>query len=93
MYCNLDILQDALRPILLRRMKEDVETLPNKEEILLKCPLTPEQRTFYKAVYSNNIQHLLGASNGKSPQLANLCMELRKVCNHPVRLPALLELS
>lgn len=25
--------QEALRPILLRRMKEDVETLPEKEEV------------------------------------------------------------
>lgn len=26
-------LQESLRPILLRRMKEDVETLPEKEEV------------------------------------------------------------
>lgn len=36
----LSTLQEELRPILLRRMKEDVETLPEKEEV------SPRLRTF-----------------------------------------------
>jgi chromodomain-helicase-DNA-binding protein 7 len=41
-------LQAVLQPVLLRRMKEDVETLPEKEEIIIWVQLTAEQRQFYK---------------------------------------------
>ena len=43
--------QAALRPVLLRRMKEDVEDLPDKEEIVVSVELTPEQRHYYKAIF------------------------------------------
>ncbi len=79
-------LQEALKPILLRRMKEDVETLPEKEEVIIWVELTREQRAYYKAIYSREIGTLLaGASSKNMPNLRNLCMELRKVCCHPVR--------
>ena len=41
-------LQAVLQPILLRRMKEDVETLPEKEEVSVWVQLTVEQRQYYK---------------------------------------------
>ena len=41
-------LQVILAPILLRRMKEDVETLPEKEEVIVWVQLTTEQRQYYK---------------------------------------------
>ena len=41
-------LQAVLQPILLRRMKEDVETLPEKEEVIVWVQLTVEQRQYYK---------------------------------------------
>ena len=37
--------------VLLRRMKEDVETLPEKEEVIIWVELTSEQRQYYKALY------------------------------------------
>ena len=37
--------------MLLRRMKEDVEDLPDKEEIVVSVELTPEQRHYYKAIF------------------------------------------
>lgn len=48
-------LQEVLRPILLRRMKEDVENLPEKEEVIIWTELTKEQRAYYKAIYENQI--------------------------------------
>jgi SNF2 family DNA or RNA helicase len=48
-------LQEALRPLLLRRMKEDVETLPEKEEVIVWVELTQEQRRYYKAIYSQRV--------------------------------------
>ncbi len=40
--------QELLKPILLRRMKEDVETLPEREEVIVWVQLTAEQREYYK---------------------------------------------
>jgi superfamily II DNA or RNA helicase len=77
-------LQKALKPILLRRMKEDVETLPEKEECIIWTQLTVEQRAYYKAIFEKQIGTLLaGASQKNVPNLRNLAMELRKVCCHP----------
>lgn len=52
MLCDL---QEELRPILLRRMKEDVENLPEKEEVVVWVQLTHQQRSYYKALYSNQV--------------------------------------
>lgn len=79
-------IQEILRPVLLRRMKEDVETLPEKEEVIIWVELTRSQRSYYKALYENQIKSLLSHSkNTELPNLRNLAMELRKVCCHPVR--------
>ena len=77
-------LQTALKPILLRRMKEDVESLPEKEECIIWTQLTTEQRAYYKAIFEKQIGTLLGgAAQKNAPNLKNLAMELRKVCCHP----------
>lgn len=77
-------LQRSLKPILLRRMKEDVENLPEKEECIIWVQLTREQRAYYKAIFENQIGALLGGSSAKNiPALRNVAMELRKVCCHP----------
>ncbi len=66
-------------------MKEDVEQLPEKEEVIVWVQMTPEQRQYYRALYGKQIGALLGGGSSKSmPQLRNLAMELRKVCCHPV---------
>ena len=80
-------MQDKLRPVLLRRMKEDVETLPDKEECVIWVELTKYQRAYYKALYEQRIGALIGNGTkaAQLPQMRNLAMELRKVCCHPVR--------
>ena len=81
---QVQAVRGCLKHLLLRRMKEDVETLPAKEEMILKVELTTEQYAYYKAVYEHRIGTLLaGASKKNVPQLRNVAMELRKVCNHP----------
>lgn len=47
--------QAALRPVLLRRMKEDVENLPDKEEVVVWVELTPEQRHYYRAIFAKEV--------------------------------------
>ena len=49
-------LQERLKPILLRRMKEDVETLPEKEEIVVWVQLTKQQLVYYKALMSKEVR-------------------------------------
>ena len=36
-------------------MKEDVENLPEKEEVIIWVELTPQQRTYYRAIYERQI--------------------------------------
>lgn len=47
--------QDELRPVLLRRMKEDVETLPEKEEIVIWVQLTRSQLAYLKALMAKDV--------------------------------------
>lgn len=75
-------LQNALKPLLLRRMKEDVETLPEKEECIIWVQLTNEQRAYYRAIFEKQIGTLMSGSK-YVPALRNVAMELRKVCCHP----------
>ncbi|EEH53936.1 SNF2 super family, partial [Micromonas pusilla CCMP1545] len=77
-------LRKVLQPRMLRRMKEDVETIPAKEEIVVWVELTAEQRAYYRMIYEKQVHVLMEGNKSKNvPQLRNLCMELRKVCNHP----------
>ena len=77
-------IREALKPRMLRRLKDDVETIPAKEEIVVRVELSAQQRGYYTAVAEKNIGVLLeGAKSRNTPQLRNICMELRKVCNHP----------
>jgi SNF2 family DNA or RNA helicase len=74
----------ALRPYILRRVKEDVEkSLPPKEETIVEVALTPMQKKFYKAIFERNTQFLFkSAKASNAPSLMNVMMELRKCCNH-----------
>ena len=78
------LLAAALRPYLLRRMKEDVEDIPEKEEVVVWVEMTADQRAYYKALHEAKIHVLLaGTSRKNMPNSRNLLMELRHCCNHP----------
>lgn len=74
-----------LRPYLLRRLKGDVEnSIPPKEEVLVEVELTSLQKKYYRAILERNREFLnKGCSAGNVPNLINVVMQLRKVCNHP----------
>jgi len=83
---HVDDLHDAIRPYILRRLKEDVEkSVPPKEETLIEVELTVLQKQYYRALYEKNVQFLhrnvKKALDG--PSISNLAMQLRKCCNHP----------
>ena len=86
---QVKMLQAALSPYLLRRMKEDVaKNIPPKEETIIQVELTLLQKSFYRAVYDRNRTFLYkGCTSGNVPHLLNIVMQLRKVCSHPFLIP------
>ncbi|ELP87418.1 chromodomain helicase hrp1, putative [Entamoeba invadens IP1] len=92
MYGNIDNnpeqvteLQKSIKPFLLRRVKSDVEkSIPPKEETVIEVELTMVQKQYYRALYEKNREFLnKGCVGSNMPNLQNLMMQLRKVCNHP----------
>ncbi|KAM6415921.1 DNA excision repair protein ERCC-6 [Rhynochetos jubatus] len=77
------VLRDTINPYLLRRMKADVKmnlSLPDKNEQVLFCRLTDEQRQVYQNfINSKEVYQIL---NGDM-QLFSGLVALRKICNHP----------
>ena len=52
---QLEKLHSVLKPLMLRRMKEDVEkSLKPKEETVINVEMTAMQKKFYRAVYARN---------------------------------------
>ncbi|KAL9956256.1 hypothetical protein ACROYT_G037709 [Oculina patagonica] len=77
------VLRDTINPYLLRRLKKDVNTsldLPTKNEQVLFCRLTEEQRELYQQYLdSKEVQAILAGNYKVFPGL----IMLRKICNHP----------
>ncbi|KAH3757705.1 chromodomain helicase DNA binding protein [Pelomyxa schiedti] len=87
-------LQEVLHPHLLRRMKSDVEkSIPPKEETVVEVELTVLQKQYYRAILEKNREFLNKgcANNANVPNLLNIVMQLRKVCNHPFLIPGVEE--
>lgn len=82
---QLEKLKQTLKPFLLRRMKEDVESsIPPLQETIIDIELTKLQKIVYKTIYEKNkgtLQKGLGLQYVS--QMNNLEMQLRKCCNHP----------
>jgi len=71
---------NVLAKYVLRRKKEVVEkdSIAPKKEIILEVHLTNVQKKYYRAIYDRNKKLL-----HKGVKLANIHMQIRKVCNHP----------
>ncbi|OAD00786.1 hypothetical protein MUCCIDRAFT_10946, partial [Mucor lusitanicus CBS 277.49] len=83
---EVEKLQALLKPIMLRRFKEDVEkTIPVKEETVIEVELTNPQKKWYRAILEKNFSFLRKGAKCKlcMPQLRNIMMQLRKCCIHP----------
>ena len=77
------VLRDTINPYLLRRLKSDVKShinLPSKNEQVLFCRLTEEQRSIYRNyLESGEVKNIL---DGRLQVFIGLIL-LRKICNHP----------
>ena len=76
----IDKLHSILRPLILRRLKSEVEQeLPRKTEEIVECALSRRQKLLYD-------QFIMRAGQETSRgfvQSLNVLMQLRKICNHP----------
>lgn len=90
-------LHQILEPFMLRRRVEDVEgSLPRKDSIVLRCKMSAVQGAIYDWIKSTGtirvdpedekirIQRNPMYQPKSYKNLQNKCMELRKVCNHPL---------
>ncbi|TKW33464.1 hypothetical protein SEVIR_2G237601v4 [Setaria viridis] len=90
-------LHQILEPFMLRRRLEDVEgSLPRKDSIVLRCRMSAVQGAIYDWIKSTGTIRVDPEDEKKRAQrnpmyqsktyknLNNKCMELRKVCNHPL---------
>lgn len=83
-------LHNILKPLLLRRLKKDVELgLPEKVEFLVKIPLGQKQCSLYNSIIKGKLREWIGEDLGLEKgtdylggSLMNKTMQLRKACNH-----------
>lgn len=82
---EVEKLQTILKPMMLRRLKEDVEkSLAPKEETVVEVELTNIQKKYYRGILERNFSFLSkGTTHANIPNLMNTMMELRKCCIHP----------
>ena len=83
-------LRQAVRPFLLRRVKNDpavIDDLPDKRYVRHLCGLTGEQVTLYQAVLDDMLNRIREATDKrrKGVVLAGMT-KLKQVCNHPAHL-------
>ncbi|XP_020290353.1 DNA excision repair protein ERCC-6-like isoform X2 [Pseudomyrmex gracilis] len=87
------LLKDTITPYMLRRTKTDVKhhlTLPKKNEQVLFCSLTDEQKKLYKKYLSSDdvlyVLHERNSNQDRGRYRARFLIALsalRKLCNHP----------
>ena len=86
------MLKDAITPYMLRRTKQDVQhhvSLPEKNEQVLFCSLTEEQKKLYKRyLCSEDVSFVLHEKKHTETgryraRLLIALSALRKICNHP----------
>jgi hypothetical protein len=82
---DVEKLQGLLKPLMLRRLKQDVEkAIPIKEETIVEVELTTTQKKWYRSILEKNFTWLKQGTKQKNvPNLINTMIELRKCCIHP----------
>ncbi|XFA72008.1 DEAD/DEAH box helicase [Thermosynechococcaceae cyanobacterium Okahandja] len=86
---SLNALRTYVQPFILRRLKTDrsiIQDLPEKQEMLVYCGLTPEQVALYSAVVE---QALAAIETSEGIQRRGMILatltKLKQICNHPAQ--------
>tara|TARA_Y100001970_G_scaffold64530_1_gene82594 strand:- start:6827 stop:9529 length:2703 start_codon:yes stop_codon:yes gene_type:complete len=82
---NKDFLRSKIKPFVLRREKREVlDSLPEKTEITLECPLSDEQMELYKTVLDVAKKGVSTTGNKRDRlNMLTALLKLRQVCTHP----------
>ncbi len=80
-------LRRLVQPFLLRRLKTDptiINDLPEKNEMIVYCPLTKEQGNLYNDVVQETMERVENSEGIQRRGLVlSLLLKLKQVCNHP----------
>lgn len=80
-------LRQRIQPFLLRRTKKDPDlqlNLPEKQEQLEYCPLTPEQAALYEGLVQDTVQKIETLTGFEKKGLVlKMLSKLKQLCNHP----------
>jgi SNF2 family DNA or RNA helicase len=83
----LSELRRLVQPFLLRRLKTDptiINDLPEKNEMVVYCPLSKEQATLYNDVIQQTMDRVEQSEGIQRRGLVlSLLLRLKQVCNHP----------
>ena len=81
---NQEYLKQQIAPFVLRRTKNEVlNNLPQKNEMVVYCPMTPKQKTLYHQL----LQGRFSVKDGQWMRLLALILRLRQACCDPGLLP------
>ena len=80
-------LRQRIQPFLLRRTKKDPDlqlNLPEKQEQLEYCPLTPEQAALYEGLVQDTVEKMETLTGFEKKGLVlKMLSKLKQLCNHP----------
>lgn len=76
-------LHTILKPLLLRRLKYEVENIPPYKDINVYVNITHLQREWYRRILTEHIEIVQGNGVIKMTKLNSMFMQLRKCTNHP----------
>jgi SNF2 family DNA or RNA helicase len=84
---SLQTLRSLAQPFILRRTKTDrtiIQDLPEKQEMTVFCPLTPEQAALYEKTVQDSLAAVESAEGiQRHGVILATLTKLKQICNHP----------
>ncbi|WP_404783953.1 DEAD/DEAH box helicase [Altericista sp. CCNU0014] len=86
---SLQTLRSLAQPFILRRTKTDrtiIQDLPEKQEMTVFCPLTPEQAALYEKTVQESLEAVESAEGiQRHGVILATLTKLKQICNHPAQ--------
>ena len=86
---SLQTLRSLAQPFILRRTKTDrtiIQDLPDKQEMTVFCPLTPEQAALYEKTVQTSLAAVESAEGiQRHGVILATLTKLKQICNHPAQ--------